>query len=179
MLTTDNTLLLVIDVQEKLFKVMPDKESLLQNIRKLVQGCSLMGIPTVITEQNPAGLGSTIPEITSSLPEALTIEKFSFSCCSEDHFLEALRNTGRRQIIICGMESHVCVYQTAMDLKTAGYEVQIVADGIASRSSDNRELALQRLQSEGIRLTGVEMALFEILKTALSEQFKSISKLIK
>ncbi|MDV2989464.1 MAG: hydrolase [Dehalogenimonas sp.] len=179
MLTADNALLLIIDVQVKLFRVMPDKEELLKKIGNLIQGCALLGVPAIITEQNTAGLGPTIPEIASLTPETATIEKFTFSCCAENGFLETLRNTGRRQIIICGIESHICVYQTALELQKAGYEVQIVTDGVASRSPANRKLALTRLQNEGIRLTGVEMALFEMLKTARSEQFKAVSTLIK
>ncbi|MGI2335198.1 MAG: hydrolase [Dehalogenimonas sp.] len=179
MLTTDNALLLVIDVQERLYRVIPDNAVLLRNIQNMIQGCNILGVPAIITEQNPAGLGPTIPEINSFLPEAEKVEKLYFSCCAETSFLESLRKSGRRQIIVCGIESHICVYQTAMELHNAGYEVQIVADAIASRSPDNRMLALKRLQSEGIRLTGVEMVLFEMLKTARSEQFKAISKLIK
>lgn len=179
MLTTDLALLLVIDVQEKLYRVIPDNDVLLRNLRNMIQGCALLGVPAMITEQNPAGLGPTIPEIASLMPEAVRIEKYSFSCCADTRFMEILRQSGRRQIIVCGIESHICVYQTAMELHKDGYEVQVVADGIASRSPDNRKLALKRLQSEGVRLTGVEMALFEMLRTARSDKFKAVSKLIK
>jgi nicotinamidase-related amidase len=179
MLKTENTLLLVIDVQEKLFRVMHGKEALLINLSKLIRGCRLLGIPALVTEQNPAGLGPTIPEIAALLPDAAKALKFSFSCCAETGFIDQLKATGRRQILVCGIESHVCVYQTASDLLAAGYEVQVVSDGVSSRTPQNKELALRRLASEGAKLTGVEMALFELLRTAKAEQFKAVSALIK
>ncbi len=179
MLKVENTLLLVIDVQEKLFMVMPDKESLLKNLQNLVRGCGLLTVPVIITEQNPAGLGPTLSEITSLIPEGIKVEKFGFSCCAESTFNKALKSTNRHQILICGIESHICVYQTAMELLTEGYEVHIVTDCIASRSPENRELAQKRLLAEGAKLTGVEMALFELLQTSKAAQFKAISALIK
>ncbi|ADJ25874.1 isochorismatase hydrolase [Dehalogenimonas lykanthroporepellens BL-DC-9] len=179
MLEPQNTLLLIIDVQEKLFRVMDEKSALLKNIVALARGSALLEIPAIITEQNPDGLGPTLKEITDARPEALVSTKFSFDCCGETGFTEMLSRTGRRQIIVCGIESHICVYQTAMGLREAGYAVQVVADAVASRSPANRELALRRLEKEGIALTGTEMALFELLRTARADLFKAVSALIK
>ncbi len=179
MLKIEDSLLLVIDVQEKLFRVIHDKESLLSNLQKLIKGCRLLGVPAVITEQNPAGLGPTVTGIETLVPEAIKAIKFSFSCCAETGFLDRLKAAGRRQILICGIESHICVYQTASDLLAAGYEVQIVSDGVSSRTPENKELALRRLEAEGAKLTGVEMALFELLRTAKAEEFKAVSAIIK
>ena len=179
MLKIENTLLLVIDVQEKLFRVMPEKETLLQNLSKLIRGCRLLGVPVLVTEQNPVGLGPTVPEIAALVPDAAKATKFDFSCCSDIGFIEQLKTTDRRQVLICGIESHICVYQTASDLLSAGYEVQVVSDGVSSRAPQNKELSLRRLAAEGVTITGVEMALFELLRTAKAEQFKAISKLIK
>ncbi len=179
MLTIENTLLLVIDVQEKLFRVIHEKEALLINLSKLVRGCRLLGVPVLVTEQNPAGLGPTVAEIETLLPEATKAIKFSFSCCGEIGFIDTLKAAGRRQILVCGIESHICVYQTASDLLAAGFEVQVVSDGVGSRTSQNKELAVNRLAAEGTTITGVEMALFELIRTAKAEQFKAISALVK
>ena len=179
MLTVENTLLLVIDLQEKLFRTIYDKEFLLPNVQKLVKGCRILELPLVVTEQNPAGLGPTVPELGVLMPEALKVTKFSFSCCAESEFNEILKASGRRKILVCGVESHICVYQTALDLLAADFEVHIVTDCVSSRTSQNKQLALRRLMSEGIKLTGVEMALFELLRTAKAPSFKAISALIK
>lgn len=179
MLKTDNTLLLVIDVQEKLFRVMPDKEALAASITKLIRGCRLLEVPVIVTEQNPAGIGPTISDLDADLSQSTRLIKYAFSCCAEEEFLQSLERTGRKQIIICGIESHICVYQTAMDLLKRGYEVYVVSDGVSSRTAENRSLALRRLEREGVKLTGVEMTLFELLRTSKSEQFKAVSSLIK
>jgi nicotinamidase-related amidase len=179
MLKSADALLLIIDVQEKLFRVIHGKEQLLSNLQKLAKGCRLLGVPALLTEQNPAGLGPTVPELAALMPEAEKVIKFSFSCCAEADFNERIKATGRRQILICGIESHICVYQTAMDLLAAGYEVQVVCDCVSSRLPDNKDLALRRLETEGAKLTGVEMALFELLRTAKSERFKGLSVIVK
>lgn len=179
MLQIDDTLLLIIDVQEKLFRVMPEKETLSDSLQKLIRGCGMLNVPAMITEQNPTGLGPTIAEITALLPDSAKISKFCFSCCAEVPFLEQLEATGRRQVLVCGIESHICVYQTALDLLSHGYEVHLVTDCVASRTVENKKLAQKRLQFDGAKLTGVEMTLFELLRTARAEQFRAISALIK
>jgi len=179
MLKIEDTVLLLVDVQEKLFRVTDDKETLLSNLQKLVKGCRLLGVPVIVTEQNPAGLGPTLPELTALIPDAEKITKFSFSCCAEAGFMDRLKTLGRRQILIGGIESHVCVYQTSLELMEHGFEVHLVSDGVSSRAAQNKKLAIRRLVAEGVKLTGVEMAFFELLRTAKAEQFKAVSALIK
>jgi nicotinamidase-related amidase len=179
MLTVEDSVLLIIDVQEKLLRVMLGKEILVSNLQKLIKGCSLMGVPIIFTEQNPTGLGGTTPELTDLVTEFEPVIKFNFSCCAESGFNEKLKNLGRRQVIVCGIESHICVYQTSMDLLAGGYEVHLTADCVSSRTSINKELAVRRMISEGIKLTGLEMCLFELLRTSKTQHFKAISALIK
>jgi nicotinamidase-related amidase len=178
-LRIEDSLLLVIDVQEKLFKVIDSKDTLLVSLQKLIKGCRLLDVPVILTEQNPAGLGPTLAEIAGLIPDAERAIKFAFSCCAEAGFNDKVRATGRRQVIICGIESHVCVYQTTLDLLGAGYEVNVVGDAVSSRTPENRNLALRRLSAEGAKISGVEMALFELLRTARAAQFKAVSALIK
>ena len=156
-----------------------EKESLISNLQKLIKGCALIGVPMIITEQNPSGLGATARELLDILPRVEPVIKFSFNCCGESGFNEKLRETARSQILVCGIESHICVYQTSMDLVLAGNEVHVVTDCVSSRTPQNKELALRRMVSENIKLTGVEMALFELLRSSKSQQFKAISTLIK
>jgi nicotinamidase-related amidase len=179
MLTTNNTLLALVDVQGRLAQLMDGKEALFQNLRKLVQGAQVLGLPILWLEQNPAGLGPTIPELAELLQVQKPIAKFSFSCCGDGDFMTALRATGRRQVLLAGIEAHVCIYQTAADLLSSGYEVEVVTDGVSSRTAANRELALGKMQQLGARLTSVEMALFELLGKAEGPAFKAMLKIVK
>jgi len=177
--TIDNTVLIIIDVQEKLFRVMHEKETLSGNIAKLVKGMHVVDIPVIVTEQNPDGLGPTIPGISGILPEMQPIPKFSFSCCGEEAFLKKLEEMGRKQVLLTGIETHVCVYQTALDLMGSGYEVQVVTDCVSSRTLENRDIALNRMGMEGAMPTTTEMILFELLKTAGDSKFRAISIIVK
>jgi nicotinamidase-related amidase len=179
MLSIENTALVIIDIQEKLFRVMNEKERMLDNTRKLIQGSRVLGIPVLLTEQYPKGLGRTVPEIKELILEIAPIEKLSFSCCGDSSFIEALKGMNRKQMLISGIETHVCVYQTAADLINTGYEVQVVADCVSSRNRENRDVALQKMRDMGIGVTTMEMALFELLKTADSDKFKAISQIVK
>jgi nicotinamidase-related amidase len=179
MLTIEDSVLLIIDVQEKLLRVMFEKENLISNLQKLIKGCSFLGIPVVFTEQNPAGLGGTALGLKDLVTVFEPMVKFNFSCCAEPDFNEKLKNLGRRQVIVCGIESHICVYQTSMDLLSSGYEVHLPGDCVSSRTSHNKDLALRRMVSEGVKVTGLEMCLFELLRTSKAQQFKVVSALIK
>lgn len=179
MLNPENTVLVMIDIQGKLLNVMYEKEALLENAQKLLKGLQLLGIPILVTEQNPKGLGPTQPELAQLLPGISPLPKYCFSCSQDTGFGQALTKLNRKQILLCGIESHICVYQTGLELLSQGYEVQIVTDVISSRSAKNKEIALSRLQSEGAKLTSVEMVLFELLKTAESSVFKEISRIVK
>ena len=179
LLTTDNAALLVIDIQERLFPVMHDKEKLLRNVVKLIQGIKVLEVPVILTEQYPKGLGPTIPEIKGLIPDVKPVEKVCFSCCDEPSFGEALGALKRKQVLIAGIEAHICVYQTARALARAGYEVQVVGDGVASRDPENKLVALFKMGAAGISPTTTEMALFELLKIAKGDKFKQISSIVK
>lgn len=178
-LSVDNSVLVIVDVQEKLWRVMHEKEKLLDSLQRLIRGVRVFNIPVIITEQYPQGIGPTVPEIAALLPDNKPVAKLSFSCCGDMNFLNELKAIDRKQILLTGIESHVCVYQTAVDLLYSGYEVQVVTDCVSSRTPENRQLGLGRIEKAGGKPTGVEMSLFELLKTAGSEHFKAISKIVK
>jgi nicotinamidase-related amidase len=178
-LNTDNAVLLLIDFQERLFPVMHDKEKLLRIVLKLIKGIQVLEVPIIVTEQYPKGLGPTIPEIKELLPGIKPVEKVCFDCNDEPAFGEALGALKRKQVLIAGIEAHICVYQTAMSLARAGYQVQVAVDCISSRDPENKLVALSRIEAVGISPTSVEMALFELLKVAKGDKFKQISAIIK
>jgi len=179
MLKKENSTLLIIDIQGNLAHLMHGKEILFKNVQKLIKGIQILGIPILWVEQNPQGLGPTIPEIADILSNIQPISKMSFSSCRNDDFLQALNALNRNQVLVAGIEAHVCVYQTAADIVDIGYEVQVVTDAISSRSVENKEIGLQRMRDSGVSLTSVETALFELLKVAEGEQFKEILKIMK
>ena len=178
-LLAGRTVLVMIDMQTKLWNAMHEKTALLENAQKLVKALRVLSVPIILTEQNPQGLGTTIPELKQNMPEVKALPKFCFSCCHDSGFEQELNRLGRKQVLICGIESHVCVHQTVLDLLSRGYEVQVVADVVASRLQANKEIALTRMQSEGAKITATEMAIFELLGTADSQLFKDILKVIK
>ena len=179
MLTLQNTALVIIDVQEKLSRVMHEKERFFENIEKLIKGAQALGIPILLTEQNPNGLGPTVPEVAHLLSDIQPIPKFSFSCCGDECFLQELKALNRRQIILAGIETHVCVYQTVIDMLSLGYEAHVVADAVSSRTAENKKVGLEKMRDEGARVTSVETALFELLKVAKGAIFKEISKIVR
>jgi nicotinamidase-related amidase len=177
MLSRENTFLIVVDIQGNLARVMDDQAFLIENNQKLIRGMHVLGIPVLVTEQNP--LGATIPEIADLLPGIRAITKDSFSCCADEKFMSTLRALNRRQILMTGIEAHVCVYQTAMDLIAMGYEVHVAADAVSSRTARNREIGIRKLIAAGAVLTSAEMALFELLKTATDPKSKDVFRIIK
>lgn len=179
MLTPENTILVMIDIQEKLARAMLDKQALVENAVKMVSGAKILGAPIIRTEQNPNGLGRTVPELEEILGDVEPITKLSFSCCGEPRFMEALQKFGRKQILIGGIESHVCVYQTVSDLAALGYEVQTLADVVSSRNAENRNIGLERCSEAGSSITSVETALFEMLRAAEGDKFKQMLKVVK
>ena len=179
MLAVDKCALVVIDIQGKLSQLMHRKEALFENVQKLIKGVQILEIPIIVTEQYPKGLGPTIPEIAALFPNFKPIPKVAFSCCGDEGFQRELLAVNRRQILICGIETHVCVYQTTVDLLASGYEVEVVADVVSSRMAENREIALQRMRDEGARITSVEMVLFELMRVAEGPKFKEVSQIVK
>ena len=179
MITSTDTALVLVDVQAKLTPAMYAKEVLLENLKRLVQGVRILKVPILWTEQNPAGLGPTLPEIANLLPDRKPVSKFSFSCCGSEQFRNELNALNRKNMLIAGIEAHVCVYQTAADLIDLQYEVQVIADAVASRTFENKMIGLEKSKSVGAFLTSTETVLFELLKDAKSEKFKEISKIVK
>lgn len=172
--------LVVVDVQEKLCRAMDQKvlEKLTNNISILMDAASELGLPTIATEQYVKGLGETLPMLKEKLV-APALEKMTFSCCSGEGFLEALAVTGRRQVILTGMESHVCVLQTALELLSNGYVVHLVTDAVMSRRKENWRTALQTMTSAGVVVTTTEAVLFQLLRVAGTDEFKKLSKLVR
>ncbi len=175
----ENTIGLVIDIQERLVPVMEESEQLVENCSKLIQGLQILGLPLLVTQQYTKGLGETIDEIKSLIPDFQYIEKKDFSCLDEPVFAEKLALSGAKNVIICGIESHVCVLQTALDLKASGYHPVVVFDCVSSRSFDNVDLVAERFRYEGIMMTSMESILFELTRSAGAPGFKEISKLVK
>lgn len=179
MLKREDTALVVVDVQGKLAQLMHNKEFLFENLQKVVKGVQAVGLPIIWVEQNPMGLGPTIPELAELLSDLQPISKLSFSCCGNEKFRQALEALGRKQVLVVGIETHVCVYQTTMDLLSLDYEVQVVADAVSSRTAENRQIGLERMRDAGAALTSTEMALFELLGAAKGPEFKEVLKIVK
>jgi nicotinamidase-related amidase len=174
----EHTALVVIDVQEKLFRVMHHKEQLLDSMIRMVKGAQVLGLPIVWAEQYPKGMGKTLPQLVELLPGA-PIEKLTFSCCQHPPLAQAIADTGADRFLLMGIEAHVCVYQTARDLLAQGHHVEVVADCVSSRTEANRRVGLERLAQEGARITSVEMALFDLLHRAEGEAFRAILPIVK
>ncbi len=176
----NHTLLVVVDVQERMMPAINRHEEITSHILKLIAGCRELQIPILVTEQYPKGLGTTLGPVQEALGEWYhPLEKMSFSACGDIHFMNRLETAGQHDIILCGVEAHVCVYQTAMDLRELGYSVQIVADAVGSRSEENYRLALRRLERHGVEITSLEMFLFEAMERADIPEFKAIQALVK
>lgn len=173
------SMLLIVDVQESFRKQLKDLDNLTRNITILAEAAKILKVPVVLTEQYPQGLGKTIAEISACLGEHKYFEKTAFSCCQAAGFSDMMESLGREQIIICGIEAHVCVSQTAHELLSGGYTVHVVADAIASRAPRNRDIAWEKMIASGAVPSCVEMALFEMLGGSGSEQFKAVQRLVK
>ncbi|MHC4618126.1 MAG: hydrolase [Planctomycetota bacterium] len=179
MLGVEKCCLVVVDVQGKLARLMYNKQALFRNIRILIKAAQLLDLPIVWCQQCPEALGATVPEIAELLAGCEPVNKSSFSCCGDEQFRIKLDGLGRRQILLCGIEAHVCIYQTAVDLLRMDYEVSVIADAVSSRTFENSQIGLTRMQAEGVKLSSTEMALFELLGTAEHPRFKDIAKLVK
>lgn len=179
MLDEKNCCLIVVDVQGKLARLMHDKETLFKNIRVLIQSANILAIPILWCQQVPSALGPTVAEIAELLAGNKPINKSSFSCCLCEEFNTKLEQSGRKQILLCGIETHVCIYQTAIDLLGKGYLVDVIADAVSSRTPANKEIGLKKLSAAHANISCTEMALFEILKTADHTAFRQVAKLVK
>jgi len=179
MLDIQQCCLTVVDVQGKLAQLMHGREALFKNIQILVRAAKILEIPILWCQQCPDALGPTVPEIAQHLADIEPINKSAFSCCGAEQFNAGLKELARNQILLCGIETHVCIYQTAIDLLVHGFNVNIIADAVSSRALENKQIALNKLAAEGAKISCTEMALFELLKNAEHPKFRQIAKLIK
>jgi nicotinamidase-related amidase len=172
-----DTGLLVIDVQEKLVPLIPDSRALLRNIAFLLDGARTLGMPVQATEQYPKGLGATVPEIAKRLGQRP--DKLAFTCCAVPSIVPGFRSAGRQKIVLAGIETHVCVLQTALDLLALDFQVYVPADAVGSRFHQDDEFALHRMERAGAIVTTSETAVFEWVGAAGTPQFKEISRLVQ
>lgn len=175
----DKAVIVVIDIQERLLPAMKNQTEIARKAAMLIRGARILGTPILVTEQYPKGLGRTVPEIKEALGEIQPIEKTSFSVLGEPDFLEAFKELNRQDVIICGIESHVCVEQSALGFLNQGCRVYIMEDAVGSRSDGDKEVARHRMAEAGCIGSTVEAALFEMVGDAKDPSFKEISNLIK
>jgi len=179
MISRTDAVLVIIDIQGNLAQAMLDKENLFSNAVKLIKGFNVLNLPVIITEQIPQKLGRTLPQIAAELDGVKPIAKESFSCWEENNFKEQLKALRRRDVVLLGIETHVCVYQTAVDLISNGYNVHLVADAVSSRTPENRRIGIEAMKSAGAKITSTEMVLFEMLRTAADPKAKEFFKIVK
>ena len=176
----DDAFLLVVDMQERLQPLMHDDARLRRKAAALAEGCRLLEVPIVLTEQYPKGLGRTVPELRGAVEAAGgALEKTDFSCAADAGVRARLDALGRRTVLLAGVEAHVCVLQTALDLREAGWRVQVVEDAVGSRSPDDKAAGLARLRMSGVESSTVEMALFELMGGSRHPRFKDVQALVK
>ena len=175
----ENSSALLIDIQEKLFPHMDEKEELLRKCTILIDGLKVLGVPLVITEQYPRGLGSTVEALSILVEQDPVIEKIAFSCCDEPAVMQTAALQKNRTVIIFGIEAHVCVLQTVIDLQETGYTAVVIEDCISSRNPRDKSVAVERMRTEGALISSCESILFELARVAGTDEFKAISRLVK
>jgi nicotinamidase-related amidase len=171
--------LLVVDIQERLLPAMSEPDRVVQNAVRLIKGAAILDVPVFATEQYRKGLGGTVPEVAAALAGTAPVEKVAFSACGVPGFLAALKARQVSDAILCGIEAHVCVAQTCLDLLDAGFRVFVTADAVSSRTPENHRLGLERMRDAGAVIVSTEMVLFELLEQAGTERFKRILELVK
>ena len=181
-LRREDTLLVVVDMQEPFLRGIHERERLLQNARLLVQAVGILSVPLATTVQYAERMGSLVPEIADVLPKenvAEPLDKISFSCVGSAEFKAALTEAGRQQILLCGVETHICVSQTALDLTHLGYQVHVAADAVSSRSLEKHKLGMERMRDSAVLPCAAEAAVYELLGAAGTPEFKAILQLVK
>ena len=171
--------LIVLDVQERLLPAIFEKERVVQNALRLLRGAGILQVPVFATEQYRKGLGPTVPEVAAAIPAFAPMEKLAFSACGAASFLPALESKQISQAILCGIEAHVCVSQTCLDLLDRGFRVFVATDAISSRTPENYRVGVDRMRAAGAVVVSTEMVLFELLERAGTDEFKQILKLVK
>ena len=181
LLRRDDTLLVVVDMQEPFLRGIHERERMTDNVRLLSQAAGILGVPVVPTLQYAERMGSVVAEIADVLPSqsAPPLDKMCFSCGGSVGFLQRLEDTGRRQILLCGVETHICVSQTALDLVHLGYQVHVAADAVSSRSGEKHKLGMERMRDSAVLPCAAEAAVYELLGEAGTAEFKSVLALVK
>jgi nicotinamidase-related amidase len=179
LLEQENTGLLIIDVQEKLMGVMGRRQIVIDNIIKLLHLAKLFDLPVILTEQYPKWLGTTLPEIKESLPTYEPISKLHFNCCNVEAFNSGLDSAGLENIIITGVESHICIFQTCVSILEKGHNIHVPQDAVDSRTDENWRIGLELMKSAGALITSTETVIYQILKRAGTKEFKKMLKIIK
>lgn len=179
MLKPDDTVLVLIDIQGKLAQLMHDRETLFLNLERCIRGAQILKIPIICVEQNPQGLGSTIPEMSRLLEEYQPLAKMSFSCIKNSEIRKQLLSLRRTQILLAGIETHVCVYQSVRDMLAIDLQVEVITDAVSSRTPENKHYGLQKMQLAGAALTTTEMGLFELVADCEKFEFRQILELVK
>lgn len=179
LIEANRSVLLLVDVQENLGPVMADPRAVYRNCALLLRAAARLGIPVLASEQYPKGLGHTLGELGALLPEGAVMEKMHFSCAAEPAIAERLRGLGRQQVVVAGIEAHVCVLQSALGLKAAGYDVFVAGDACSSRVAANHQAALARMAANGVDVVTTESAVFEWMHRAGTPEFKDLIAFIK
>jgi nicotinamidase-related amidase len=177
--TQDDSTLVVVDIQSLFRSLIHDMDLVLANSSRLARFFQTLKMPVVVTEHYSSKLGGTVEDLAAQITPWEPIEKITFSCAGNEDFLNRLQETGRRQVILCGIETHVCVYQTARDLLNKNYQVALAADAVSSRLALNRELGIDAMRDLGVQIMSTEMLMFEILKVALTDDFRAVSDILK
>ena len=177
--TAEDSILVVIDPQEKLIKMIHNREEVVQTITRLLKFSSIFNLPVVLTEHYPQGLGYIVDEIKEVLPDYQPIIKRIFSCFGVPEFCDALTAAGRHHLLVVGIETHVCVCQTTLDALHLGFQVQVVADGVGTRKREDHEMALQRMRQSGAVITTSESLMYEMTERADTDEFKRLLELVK
>lgn len=178
-LQRENTTLLIIDVQERILKVIHEYGRVVENNLKLIKGMKTLGVPIYYTEQYPKGLGTTTQTLLDELENVNAVQKMSFSCAGAGDLFDELHKKNIETVIVTGVESHVCVLQTTLDLLANGFKVHLAYDAVSSRRKSDYEIALERMRANGAEITTTESILFEILNVCGTDEFKTVSKIVK
>lgn len=179
MLNRENSVLVVVDIQDILLRFIYEADRVTANSIKLIEAAKVLDVPVIVTLQNADRFGGCTQAIADALPPGEHINKMTFSCCGSEHFSQTLRACGRKEVILCGIETHVCVNQTAHDLLDAGYTVHIAKDAVSSRSKDNWKTGIEKMRDSGCIITSTEAAIFEIVKDASAPEFKRVLPIVK
>lgn len=175
----NDTIAVVIDVQQRLYPFIYDNINLTDKLTRLIKGLKVLGVEILVTEQYSKGLGNTITEIQDALGKYTHLEKLSYSCCGLNDFNYKLKNSGKKSVIITGIESHVCVLQTVIDLCSESYQPYVIEDCVSSRNPNDKKIAIERMKKEGAIISTYESVLFELMDVSGTDEFKAISKIVK